>query len=169
VSNFTLEEMRHQAYEQLLLHAEPDCTPSIVGEEAAILERHMRCGVWAPATEYFYGDEVQIYPRNGRRYMCVCSGTSSASAPEWPRRVSTYHWPGFPGSRLTEAGGVSWEDVGCDYENVFDVRGAAHEAWTIKTARASHLVTTSAGNAKIDASALQEQCRARAREFTPLV
>jgi hypothetical protein len=159
VSNFTLEEMRHQAYEELLLHAEPDCTPSIVGEEAAILERHMRCGIWAADTMYFYGDQVQIYPRNGRRYRCVCSGTSGATAPEWSI---------WCGASIAD-GTTHWQEVGNDYENVFDVRAAAHEAWTIKTARASHLVTTSAGNAKIDASALQEQCRARAREFTPLV
>ena len=169
MADFTLEEMRAQAYEELLLHAEPDCPPSIEGEEAAILERHMRCGVWEPSTFYTYGDEVQIYPRNGRRYMCVGSGTSGASAPEWPQ-VSGYNWPGFPGSRIADgSGGVSWEDVGCDYDNVFDVRAAAHEAWTIKTARASHLITTSAGNARVEASALQEQCRARAKEFTPLI
>jgi len=169
MSNFTLEEMRAQAYEELLLHAEPDCPPSIEGEEAAILERHMRCGVWTASTLYIYGDEVQVFPRNGRRYMCVHSGTSGASAPEWPRSVSENYWPGFASGRLTESGGVSWMDVGCDYENVFDVRAAAHEAWTIKTARASHLITTSAGNARVEASALQEQCRARAKEFTPLI
>ena len=65
-------------------------------------------------------------------------------------------------------GTANWEETGPDYENVFDVRAAAHECWTIKAARASHLVTTSAGT-RVEASLLHEQCRARAREFTPLV
>ena len=159
MADFTLEEMRHQAYEQLLLHADPCCTPSIEGEEAAILERHMRCGVWAPSTLYIYGDEVQIYPRNGRRYMCVQTGTSSATVPDWSTHAS---------SRMAD-GTANWEEIGPDYENVFDVRAAAHEAWSVKAARASHLVTTSAGNSRIEASLLHEQCRARAREFTPFV
>jgi len=161
MADFTLEEMRHQAYEQLLLHAEPDCPPSIEGEEAAILERHMRCGVWSPSTMYFYGDEVQVFPRNGHRYMCMASGTSGTTAPLFSS---------YPSSRLADGTtGLSWRECGSDYENVFDVRAAAHEAWSIKTARASHLVTTSAGNARVEASALQEQCRARAKEFTPLI
>jgi hypothetical protein len=159
MADFTLEEMRHQAYEQLVLHAEPDCTPSIVGEEAAILERHMRCGVWTPSTLYIYGDEVQVYPRNGRRYMCIQTGTSSSTAPEWSI---------YPSSHMAD-GTANWEDAGPDYENVFDVRAAAHECWSVKAARASHLVTTSAGNSRVEASLLHEQCRARAREFTPLV
>ena len=159
MADFTLEEMRHQAYEQLWLHAEPDCTPSIEGEEAAILERHMRCGVWAPSTLYIYGDEVQLYPRNGRRYMCIQTGTSSSTAPDW-----SIH----PASRMAD-GTANWEEIGPDYENVFDVRAAAHECWSVKAARASHLVTTSAGNSRVEASLLHEQCRARAREFTPLV
>jgi len=160
MADFTLEEMRHQAYEQLVLHAEPDCTPSIVGEEAAILERHMRCGVWTPSTLYIYGDEVQIYPRNGRRYMCIQTGTSSSTAPEWSI---------YPSSQMAD-GTANWEDAGPDYENVFDVRSAIHECWTIKAARASHLVTTSIPFvSSVEASLLQEQCRARAREFTPLV
>ena len=159
MADFTLEEMRHQAYEQLWLHAEPDCTPSIEGEEAAILERHMRCGVWAPSTLYIYGDEVQVYPRNGRRYMCIQTGTSASTAPDWSI---------YPSSRMAD-GTANWEEIGPDYENVFDVRAAAHECWTIKAARASHLVTTSSGAGNVQASLLHEQCRARAREFTPLV
>jgi hypothetical protein len=159
MADFTLEEMRHQAYEQLLLHAEPDCTPSIVGEEAAILDRHMRCGVWAASTHYGNGDQVQVFPRNGHRYLCILTGTSSATAPSW----STSE-----GCTVSD-GTTSWYECGKDYENVFDVRAAAHEAWSVKAARASHLVTTSAGNSRVEASLLHEQCRARAREFTPLV
>ena len=160
MADFTLEEMRHQAYEQLVLHAEPDCTPSIVGEEAAILERHMRCGVWAPSTLYIYGDEVQIYPRNGQAVY-----VRADAARVQQLRLT---WGTYPSSRMAD-GTVSWEECGPDYENVFDVRAAAHECWSVKAARASHLVTTSAGNSRIEASLLHEQCRARAEEFTPFV
>lgn len=159
MNDFTLEEMRSQAYDKLWLHAEPDCTPSVEGEIAGILNRHQRCEIWTANTPYIYGDEVQLYPRNGSRYMCLRSGTSGATAPTW----STWQ-----GCRVGD-NDITWQEIGADYENVFDIRAAAHEAWTVKAARASHLVTTSAGNSRIEASALQDQCRARAKEFAPVL
>jgi len=160
--SLTLEEMRSEAYDKLVVHAEVDCTPNIEGEAAAILNRHQRCEIWTASTTYYYGDEVQTYPRTGHRYMCIQSGTSGSSAPSWPG------YSRHTGFRLGD-NGVTWQECGTDYDNVFDVRAAVHECWSLKAARSSHLVTTSAGNSRIEASALQEQCRARAKEFAPVL
>lgn len=139
--------------------AEPSCIPVIEGEGIAILNRHMRADVWRPETRYMYGDIVQVWPRSGYIYMAVASGMSGTIEPA--------PWGTSLRSRFSD-GSMAWEVVGSDYENVFDVRAAAHEAWSIKAGKASALVTTSVGQSSIQASALHEQCRARAREFAPL-
>jgi hypothetical protein len=158
VADFTLEEMRHQAYEHFILLAEPDCPPSISGEEAAILERHMLASIWLPNTAYVLGDVIQTYPRSGYRYECIVSGSSGALV--WPTP--------YTGSWSFTDGTVVWRECGSDYENVFDVRAAVHEAWTIKASRSSHLVTTATSGSSVQASLLHQQCRARAIEFAPL-
>jgi hypothetical protein len=139
--------------------AEPSCIPVIEGEGIAILNRHMRAMVWSPETVYLAGDEVQIHPRTGYRYRAVETGVSGTFIPS--------PWGSSLRERLSE-GSMVWEVVGSDYDNVYDIRAAAHEAWSIKAGKASTLVTTSVGQSSIQASALHEQCRARAREFAPL-
>ena len=155
MADFTLEEMRHQAYERFVLYAEPDCPPSISGEEAGILERHMLASIWAQNTAYVSGNVTQPYPRNGHKYVCTVSGTSGTTL------------PAFSTGALTD-GTVTWVEAGSDYENVFDIRAAVHEAWTIKASRSSHLVTTATTGSSVQASLLHQQCRARAIEFAPL-
>ena len=155
MADLTFAEMKEQAYELLVLYTEPCCAPSIEGLELSILSRHIRAKVWAENTVYVAGDVVQPYPRNGYRYECIYGGTSGYT-------VSIFKTGEFV------EGTVTWRAIGPDYENVFDIRAAAHEAWTIKTSRATHLVTTSSGSASVQASLLHEQCRARAMEFTPL-
>ena len=132
----------------------------ITGEELGILNRHKLAEIWEPTTAYLVGVTVQLYPRNGYRYVALQSGVSGY--------FSDAPWGTRPGERFTN-GTVVWEVVGSDYDNVYDVRAAAHEAWSIKAGKASTLVTTSVGQSSIQASMLHEQCRARAREFTPLI
>jgi len=156
MADLTLDQMREEAYRLMVLHTEPCCVPSIEGEEVALLQRHQRAEIWTAGHGYVFGDEVQLYPSNGYRYFCTRSGTSGATQPAF-------------GEGGVSDGTVVWQMCGLAYQNVYDVRAAAHEAWTIKAARASHLVTTSAGNSRVEASLLQAQCRARATEFAPLV
>jgi hypothetical protein len=156
MAELNLDQMKEEAYRLLVLMAEPCCVPSIEGEEVAILNRHQRAEIWTPETTYFYGDEVQLYPSNGYRYMCTRTGISGATLPEF-------------GEYGVSDNTVIWQMCGLAYDNVYDVRAATHECWTIKAGRASHLVTTSAGNSRVEASLLHQQCRARAMEFTPLV
>ena len=156
MADFTLEEMRHQAYERFILYAEPDCPPSIEGEEAAILDRHRLASIWTQNTAYGLGDVIQTYPRNGHRYEVTVPGVSGATLPL------------FSIGSVTD-GTVTWKEIGTDFENVFDVRAAVHEAWTIKASRSSHLVTTATSGSSVQASLLHQQCRARAQEFAPLV
>jgi hypothetical protein len=159
MASLSLEQMRHEAYQLFQLWADPCCLPSIAGEELGILNRHMRAMVWSPETRYLAGDEVQIHPRTGFRYRAIAAGVSGTFLPA--------PWGSSLRERLSE-GSMVWEVVGADYDNVYDVRAAAHEAWSIKAGKASTLVTTSVGQSSIQASALHEQCRARAREFAPL-
>jgi hypothetical protein len=152
--------MREEAFKLFGLWAEPCCIPSLEGEELAILERHKLAEIWRPETLYRVGDVVQAYPRTGYRYGVIVRGISGLFAPA--------PWGTSLRERFT-SGSVSFEVLGSDYENIYDIRGAAHEAWSIKAGRASHLVTTSAGNSRIEASLLHTQCRARAVEFAPLL
>jgi hypothetical protein len=158
VADLTFAEMKEQAFEQFLLYAEPCCDPSIEGLELSILSRHMRASIWLPNTAYVLGDVIQTYPRSGYRYGCIVSGSSGALV--WPTPY-TSSWSFTDGT-------VVWRECGSDYENVFDVRAAVHEAWTIKASRSSHLVTTATSGSSVQASLLHQQCRARAIEFAPL-
>jgi len=158
--DLTLVQMREEAYLLFQQYAEPCCDPSIEGLEMAILNRNMRAEVWRPSTAYLLGDIVQVYPRNGYRYRAVQSGTSGVLI------LSAGH---YRYSREISDGTVGWIIDGPDYDNVYDVRAAAHEAWTIKASRSSHLVTTSAGGSSVQASSLHSQCRARAMEFAPVL
>lgn len=139
--------------------AQVDCNPVIAAEIFAIVDRHQRAKIYTVSTAYNYGDVVQLAVRNGHRYMATAAGTSAATAPTFPARN---------GSGLTDGNDLTWVEIGPDYENVYDIRAILHEAWMLKAAKSSHLVTTSAGNSRVEASALQAQCRERARDFAPV-
>lgn len=159
----TLNEMRDEAIRLVTLYTEADCKPDICAEIPELVARHQRASIWTAATVYGVGDVVQLYPRNGARYVCVQAGTSAASSAAFPiTALNTW------GSHYLTDGTVRWHEAGRDYKNVFDVRAAAHAGCLLKAVRSSHLVTTSAGNARIEAGALQSQWRARAADYAPM-
>lgn len=154
----TEAQMKLDAIAEAELYAVPDCTPVITADFYAIVDRHKRASIHAVATAYVYGDVVQLATRNGHRYRCVEGGTSAATEPTFPT---------WDSSSIVD-GTVTWIEAGPDYSNVYDVRAICHDAWMTKAAKSSHLVTTSVGNSRVEASNLAEQCKARARDFAPL-
>lgn len=154
----TLAEMKAAVTEEAELFAQPDCKPVISAELHGIVDRHRRAKIHAVSTAYVYGDVVQLLTRNGHRYRCTEGGTSAATAPTFPTR---------DGAALTD-GTVKWVEDGKNYDNVYDLRAILHDAAMAKVAKSTHLVNTSAGNARIEASQLQAQWRERARDFAPL-
>lgn len=156
----TLAEMKAAVMEEAELFAEPDCKPVISAELHGIVDRHQRASIHTVSTVYHYGDVVQLLVRNGHRYMCVVPGTSAATAPTFGTRS---------GSGVNDGTELVWQEIGPDYENVYDLRAILHDAWMLKAAKSSHLVTTSAGNSRIEASNLQAQCRERAKDFAPVM
>ena len=155
------EEALQDCIEQLRKYADVDCLPIIDDCLPEIAAKRKLAQVWEPSTAYVVGDVIQPTVRNGHWYKCYRAGTSDTTEPVWSTR--TY-------SRYTETDTVIWEECGSDWKGkLYDVRGAIHDAWSLKASKASHLVTQSAGNARIEAGALHENCRARAKEFASLV
>ena len=155
----TIAEMKAHAVEQARLYGEHDCNPVISDYVPDIVAQYRRAQIRADETAYAYGDVVQLPERNGHRYRCIEAGTSDDSEPDFSTAI---------GARV-EDGTVVWREEGSDYENVYDVRAIIHACWTLKASKSSHLVTTSQGNARVEASALQAQCRQRAAEYAPLI
>jgi hypothetical protein len=60
---------------------------------------------------------------------------------------------------------LTWREAGPDFENVFDVRAAAHQAWTVKAAKASELFDVSGQSV----SQIAERCREMAESFEPVL
>jgi hypothetical protein len=90
--------------------------------------------------------------RNGHRYTCVKAGTTAATEPLWPIHTS---------NKVTD-GTVEWQEAGPDFENVFDVRAAAHQAWKVKEAKASELFDVAGQSV----SQIRENCSRNARSFS---
>jgi len=154
----TEAQMKAAAIAEAQLYAVPECTPVITAAFYGIVDRHRRARVHAVSTAYVYGEIIQPSTRNGHRYRCVVAGTSDSTVPTFPC---------WDSSGITD-GTVSWIEAGPDYDNVYDVRAICHDAWIAKAAASSHLVSRSSGNARTEYSLLQEQCRKRAMDFSPL-
>lgn len=159
----TLAAMRDEAIELVSLYTEADCKPDISAEVPQIVERHKRCDIWAATTAYSYGDRVQLPTRNGHRYRCLTAGTSAATQDAFPAA----RFADRPQHRVTD-GTVLWVEEGEDYDNVYDIRGSAHEGWMVKAGKATHLTDVALNGRNIAASQLQAQCRQRAMEYAPV-
>ena len=160
----TDEQALQDCIDAIRLYADVDCLPDIDAYVPEIAAKRRIARVWEPSTDYVVGDVIQPTVRNGRWYRCCVAGTSSATEPTWPRYPYGYY---YFGSGSTEP---KFDDAGPDWNGrLYDIRGAIHDAWSLKASKASHLVTQSAGNARIEAGALHENCRARAKEFASLV
>lgn len=151
----TVEDHKDAAMIELRRLAQPDSTPALDNVELnSILDDSQRAAFWLAATAFVFGDVVMPTVKNGHRYTCVKGGQSGATEPVWPITIGA----------LIADGAAEWEEAGPDYENVFDIRAAAHQAWTVKGAKASELFDLNGQSI----SQIAENCRRMAEAFEPV-
>ena len=152
----TVEDHKEIALAQLRRLAQPDSTPALDDVELnAFLDDSQRAVFWILSTAFTFGAVAMPATKNGHRYVCIEAGTTAATEPTWPTR---------DGATVTD-GTVRWQEAGPDYENVFDIRAAAHQAWVVKEAKASEMFD-SGGNSL---SQIAEHCRRMAEAFDPIL
>jgi hypothetical protein len=113
---------REQALQKLSRLVDPDGAfgvPEHVLEDA--LDSNARFSVHAVSTAYTVGDRIVPDPFNGRLYRCAVSGTSGATAPEWPTspRISTW--------KVDDGDTLEWEDIGPVANRPWSFEGAAYD------------------------------------------
>ena len=151
----TVEDHKEIAMAELKRLVQPDVTPALTDVELnSILDSVQRASFWALSTAFVFGAVVLPVTKNGHRYRCVQAGTTAATEPIWPKRDA---------SQITD-GGVIWQEAGADFENVFDIRAAAHQAWLMKASKAVELFD--GGNQKL--SQIAAACGEMAEKFAPI-
>jgi hypothetical protein len=151
----TVEDHKEAAKAALRRYAQPDTEPKLDDTELnSILDSVQRASFWLPSTVQVYGAVVLPATQNGHRYRCTRGGATAATEPTWPTRN---------GAVITD-GEVEWTEAGADFENVFDIRAAAHEAWKIKEAKATVLFDRD----RQLYSQIASQCREMAQSFEPI-
>lgn len=128
-----------------------------------ILDRHKRASTWAAETEYRVGAVVLPTSRNGRRYVCVRGGVSGEEEPA--------AWPTRQGAKVAEGVGdprLLWAEDGPGFDNVYDVRAAAHEAWLLRATRSAGKFNISIGGQRFDRSQVYDHCMRMAASFAPV-
>lgn len=150
----TVEDHKEIALAELRRLAQPDSTPALDDVELnAILDDSQLAVFWIAETVFIFGAVMMPTVKNGHRYTCIKGGQSGATEPVWPTTN---------GARIAD-GAAEWKEAGPDFENVFDIRAAAHQAWTVKEAKASELFD-SPGHSL---SQISENCRRMAESFEP--
>jgi len=151
----TVEDHKEAALAQLRMLVQPDDTPLLDDVELnSILDSVQRASFWALSTAFTFGAVVLPVTKNGHRYRVVSAGTTAATEPTWPTR---------DGAVITD-GTVTWQEAGADFDNVFDVRAAAEQAWTLKQSKVAQLFDV--GSDKL--SQITEQCKQMAEAFAPI-
>lgn len=98
-----------------------------------ILQSCQRASIWVASTAYYLGAVVQptASNRNGHRFELVAfdgSGvTSGSTEPSWPSSDNA----------SVSDGNCTWQEVGTDYANLWDLRQAAFLAWQMKADKAT--------------------------------
>jgi hypothetical protein len=151
----TVEDHKEIAFTELRMLVQPASTPELDDVELnSILDSAQRASFWILSTAFTFGAVVLPATKNGHRYKCTTAGTTAATEPTWPTNS---------GATITD-GTVVWQEAGPDYDNVFDVRAAAHQAWVMKQAKASVLFDSSGQRA----SQIAEHCKQMADSLEPI-
>lgn len=151
----TVEDHKEAALIALRRYAQPDTEPKLTDPELnSILDSVQRASFWASATTFIFGAVVLPVTKSGHRYRCIQAGTTASAEPAWPKRNAA----------VIADGTVQWEEAGPDFDNVYDIRAATHEAWTMKAGKASALYDQ--GNQLY--SQIAENCRTMAEAFDPI-
>lgn len=80
-------------------------------------------------------------------------------------------WPTRNGARVTDGTAdplLTWEEFGPDFDNIYDVRAAAHEAWLLKAEKCSNNFTMKLGSLGFSREQIHEHCLNMAQQFAPL-
>lgn len=160
---------RAAARAELVSLVQPDSSPALTSEGDGsdidtILDRHRRATTWAAETAYTVGDVVLPTVRNGRRYVCVRGGTSGGDEPAF--------WPTRQGARLTDGDDdpqLLWAEDGPGFNNIYDVRAAAHEAWLLRATRSAGQFDLVLGGQRFNQSQVYEHCMKMAATFAPIM
>jgi hypothetical protein len=88
----------------------------------------------------------------------------TGSEPTWPKAQGATVQEG-----LSQPDGtvLTWREDGPDFDNIYDVRLAAHRGWLLKAERASSMYQTSMGGQAFQRQQIYEHCVAMALQFAP--
>jgi hypothetical protein len=156
----TVEDHKEIALAKLRRLAQPDSQPTLSDPELdEILDDVQRASFWLSDTEFVIGDVVLPVTKNGHRYLCIQGGETAATEPGWPT---------IAGATVTD-GEVIWQEAGADYENVFDVRAAAYEAWQMKAGKVANLFDVTSSSNAFKQSQIYDRCIEMAERFAPII
>jgi hypothetical protein len=147
---------REDALTDLARLVQIDVEPTIEASELdEILDKYKRASRWVTATTLVYGDVIMPTAKNGHRYMVTEAGTTTTEPA----------WPTVEGDSVTA--GATFQEIGGDYDNIYDVRGAAKEVWEIKRAKAAEMVSNPVSGAE---GQIFENCDRMVRRYgRPLI
>jgi hypothetical protein len=128
-------------------------------ELEAIVDRNMRATTYIVHTAYTYGQTIIPTIRNGHAYKCIQAGTGDTTEPTWP--LTNF-------AQITD-GAVIWQEIGSDWDSLFDLRSAIHEGWRIKAARVAHKMDVKSGDDQVTRDQLIKHCQDMMAMYTPVV
>lgn len=159
---------RTAARVELVALVQPTASPALSdsgdgNDVDTILDRHRRATTWAADTAFKVGDVVLPTERNGHRYLCVRPGVSGEEEPET--------WSTRQGGRVADGESdpqLLWAEDGTGFDNIYDVRAAAHEAWLLRATRSAGKFDTSLGGQRFNRSQVYDHCMRMASSFAPV-
>lgn len=159
----TADEQRDAVIQRVTRLAQPNVHPTVSSRDVeAIVDATARASVWTAATAYIFGNVILPTVRNGHSYMCVIAGTSGATEPIWPTSQQATITDGASDPLL------KWQEAGPDFDNLYDVRKAAHEIWLQKAAQASQLYATSQSGSKFEHQQVHDHCVKMSEKYASL-
>lgn len=160
----TVEDQYDVTIAKVQIYAQTNVHPTLDTDDVQLaVNDALQATVWAIGTAYTYGQVVLPTVRNGHRYKCVQSGTSEALLADQPE------WPTLQGMQISEGASdplLTWEEDGPDFDNVFTLRNAIHNAWMMKAGKASLSVDIiQRGGGGLSASQAFDHCIAMAEKY----
>lgn len=147
-----------KADEKLRTMCPPDVAPTLdAGEWDELLNGNVQASIWVAGTGYVVGDVVIPVTRNGHRFECVTSGTSSSSEPSWPTRDDG----------VISDGTATWQEAGREID-LYNLREAAHQGWELKASKSVPCTDYGIQNDRFSRSQVYDHCKKQALQFAPI-
>lgn len=150
-----------QAREKVKTHVQASIDPVLTdGEVETILTDTAWASVWTAATAYTYGQRVVPTVRNGHVYVVTTPGTSAATEPAWPTTAR---------SSVSDGSALVWCEAGVTTNNeLYNIRLATYEAWSLKMAKAADYVNLSAGGQSLALQQVLDNLERNRRRWAPV-